>query len=124
MKRIQRKRTKGFKTPENTIYVGRPTKWGNPFIDISDIVYVDASHRRTILSKWVYYGTVSETGGAAKLYRDMIMDLNSHEVETEIYNKFKLIRDTHRDLEGKNLSCFCSTSIPCHADTLLELLNE
>lgn len=31
MKRIQRKRTKGWKMPENTVYVGRPTKWGNPY---------------------------------------------------------------------------------------------
>jgi len=31
MKRVQRKRTKGYKMPENTKYVGRPTKWGNPF---------------------------------------------------------------------------------------------
>ena len=30
-KRIQRKRTKGWKMPENTVYVGRPTKWGNPY---------------------------------------------------------------------------------------------
>jgi len=30
-KRIQRKRSKGWKMPPNTIYVGRPTKWGNPF---------------------------------------------------------------------------------------------
>ena len=30
-KRIQRKRTKGWRMPENTIYVGRPTKFGNPF---------------------------------------------------------------------------------------------
>lgn len=29
--RIQRKRTKGWKMPENTVYVGRPTKWGNPY---------------------------------------------------------------------------------------------
>ena len=29
--RIQRKRTKGWKMPENCVYVGRPTKWGNPF---------------------------------------------------------------------------------------------
>ncbi len=29
--RIQRKRTKGWKMPPNTIYVGRPSKWGNPF---------------------------------------------------------------------------------------------
>ncbi len=30
--RIQRKRTKGWKMPPNTIYVGRPTVWGNPFL--------------------------------------------------------------------------------------------
>ena len=30
-KRIQRKRTKGSKMPPNTIFVGRPSKWGNPF---------------------------------------------------------------------------------------------
>lgn len=30
-KRIQRKRTKGWRMPENAVYVGRPTKWGNPF---------------------------------------------------------------------------------------------
>lgn len=30
-KRIQRKRTKGWRMPEDAVYVGRPTKWGNPF---------------------------------------------------------------------------------------------
>lgn len=30
--RVQRKRAKDWKMPPNTIYVGRPTKWGNPFI--------------------------------------------------------------------------------------------
>lgn len=30
-KRIQRKRTKGWRMPENAVYVGRPTRWGNPF---------------------------------------------------------------------------------------------
>ncbi len=29
--RIQRKRTKGWTMPENTVYVGRPSKWGNPY---------------------------------------------------------------------------------------------
>lgn len=28
--RIQRKRTKGWKMPENTVYVGRGSKYGNP----------------------------------------------------------------------------------------------
>ena|ERR1035437_7044 len=30
-KRIQRRRTKGWRMPEGAVYVGRPTKWGNPF---------------------------------------------------------------------------------------------
>jgi len=31
MRRIQRLRKKGWKMPENAIYVGRPSRWGNPF---------------------------------------------------------------------------------------------
>jgi hypothetical protein len=31
VKRIQRKRSKGWKMPPNTVYVGRPTRWGNPY---------------------------------------------------------------------------------------------
>ena len=30
-RRIQRKRTKGWRMPEGVVYVGRPTKYGNPF---------------------------------------------------------------------------------------------
>lgn len=31
LKRIQRKRTKGWKMPENCVYVGRPSRYGNPY---------------------------------------------------------------------------------------------
>lgn len=31
-RRIQRRRTKGWRMPAGAVYVGRPTKWGNPFI--------------------------------------------------------------------------------------------
>jgi len=30
-KRIQRKRTKGWRMPKGAIYVGRPTVWGNQY---------------------------------------------------------------------------------------------
>jgi len=29
--RIQRKRTKGWRMPDGAFYVGRPTRWGNPY---------------------------------------------------------------------------------------------
>lgn len=36
-KRVQRKRTKGWKMPLNTVYVGRPSKWGNPYPMMSKV---------------------------------------------------------------------------------------
>jgi hypothetical protein len=30
-KRIQLRRTKGWRLPDNSVIVSRPTKWGNPF---------------------------------------------------------------------------------------------
>ena len=32
--RVQRRRTKGWRMPPNTVYVGRPSKWANPFPDL------------------------------------------------------------------------------------------
>lgn len=34
-KRIQRKRTKGWRMPEGTVYVGRGSRWGNPFTRVN-----------------------------------------------------------------------------------------
>jgi len=48
MKRVQRKRVKGWKMPPNTVYVGRPTKWGNPWETTDD------SQRKEVL---IYYET-------------------------------------------------------------------
>jgi hypothetical protein len=49
-KRIQRKRTKGWKMPEGTVYVGRPTKWGNSFKVGRDGTAIEAveKYRQTI----------------------------------------------------------------------------
>lgn len=30
-RRIQRQRTKGWRMPAGAVYVGRPTRWGNPY---------------------------------------------------------------------------------------------
>jgi len=29
--RLQRRRTRGWRAPADTVYVGRPSRWGNPF---------------------------------------------------------------------------------------------
>lgn len=128
--RVQRKRTKGYKMPKSVIYVGRGSKFGNPFKLVGDMIYVDAGHRRKILDKWVYYGNQNpkydgsfKVEDVVKLFRDLLMDLNSHEVEPEIRERFKYMIDRIRDLQGKKLACWCNLKNCCHADVLIELSN-
>ena len=47
MNRIQRRRTRGWTMPAGCIYVGRPTKWGNPYVldDGSDPEMVIGAYR-------------------------------------------------------------------------------
>lgn len=125
--RIQRSRQYQQISPNGLpiVYAGRPGKWGNPFKLMGDMIYVDARHRRKILSPWVlYYQTAGHnTEDVIRLFRDLMIDLNSHEVEEYIYERFRYMRDRIKDLRGKNLSCWCKLGEKCHADILLELAN-
>lgn len=93
--RIQRKRTKGWKMPENTVYVGRPSYWGNPFLH----GHGNIEKMRPIL---------------VELFRDWI----ENDIDAEdLRNNIHLLR-------GKNLACWCPIGQPCHADVLLEHANQ
>lgn len=55
--RIQRRRTRGWTMPDGAVYVGRPTKWGNPFridIDGSAAACVDKYRKRIGGNVWTY----------------------------------------------------------------------
>lgn len=93
-KRIQRRRTKGWKMPPNTIYVGRPTKWGNPFF---------VGH---------HFPTSKEAVAAYRQWLDSSLPGQ------------KLKYEDISELRGKNLACWCGADIPCHADVLLEMANK
>lgn len=50
--RVQRKRTKGWRMPANTCYVGRPSYWGNSF-NMKNYSRGDAiNFYRMSISKW------------------------------------------------------------------------
>lgn len=116
--RIQRKRTKGWKMPPNTVYVGRPSKWGNPF-KVQSIgnrrgVYIitqNIKHGEAIDFKYKLYNIskFSAQIQAVKLFEKWI--------KQQIYWPIK-------ELKGKNLACWCKEGDPCHADILLKLANE
>ena len=89
--RIQRQRTKGWRMPEGAIYVGRPSRWGNPF-------RIGAPDR---------FSNVSSVEESVRLFRALI---------TAVPDRFDVA-----PLRGHDLVCWCPLDQPCHADVLLEL---
>ena len=111
VQRIQRKRTKGWRMPENTVYVGRPTKWGNPFRVGAPSAY------------WMGPGLASPSrpNPVPKMDAEHVVAVYRNMVTT---NNANFERGDVRELAGKNLACWCPLDQPCHADVLLELANQ
>lgn len=100
--RIQRKRTKGWRMPDNTIYVGRPTKWGNPY----------------------KVGTAYTQPDGEEIILNNQQVVNLFDQAIFIYSFPIGIDEIVSELKGKNLACFCPLDKPCHADILLKIANQ
>jgi hypothetical protein len=115
-KRIQRQRTKGWRMPANTVYVGRPSILGNPF---SAENAMEVGYLRRDAMPW-------EVGAfLTACFRDWLTERPGVDwwqgAESE-WRKAQ-IKVALPDLRGKYLACWCSLDRPCHADVLLELAN-
>jgi len=102
--RIQRKRSKGWRMPENCIYVGRPTEWGNPFTIGQPFV-----RKKMQAGGGEISGCIQNAEEAVYFYRRFLS------LELRIAAGIQL--------RGKNLACWCGLDQPCHADILLEIAN-
>ena len=109
-KRIQRKRTKGWQMPEGAVYVGRPTKWGNPwFIDDRGRGGFCIGGPRTNATQHPCGNREGAALVAVKLFREQPEGVASMDIT---------------ELRGKDLTCWCPLDQPCHADVLIELANR
>ena len=102
-KRIQRKRTKGWKMPEGAVSVTRPGRWGNPFI-------VSPKVRPGARSGGEYI-CVPSVEDAVACFREMMAQSPARTAAAIA------------ELRGKDLACFCPLDQLCHADVLLEIAN-
>jgi len=108
-KRIQRRRVKGWKMPENTVYVGRGSKWGNEFV-----VGKHYARKNMEPGGGEKTGFVQDREHAVQLFRRFL------NLETRIAAKI--------DIKGKDLACWCPLPKDgepdhCHAAVLLKLAN-
>ena len=102
--RIQRQRTKGWRAPlcscgcgKNAIYVGRGSKWGNPY--------------------HVNPGLTAQ--GATGRYRDC---LNGDPWPGAW--PMPTLEEIRAELKGHDLMCWCPADRPCHAQILLDIANR
>ena len=130
--RVQRKRTKGWKAPlcscgcgKPARYVGRPTKFGNPF----------EVYRCTCCGSWdvrddngvtyhVDHAYCRAHPGEPNSYREAV----SHAIDLYCQDFDWLSRvtpeDVRAELRGHDLMCWCPLDQPCHADVLLSIANS
>lgn len=147
-RRIQQRRTKGWRKPAGAVAVGRGTKWGNPF------KVGDAQVRMPALNggEWEHEGRLHKTSGQSHTFFHPAplgepMPVTWHHVQdataeqcvrlfaerigvAELAHCEHLISgheafraSVRAELAGKDLMCWCPLDQPCHADVLLELAN-
>lgn len=111
-RRLQRSRRRGARLPEDAVYVGRPTLFGNPFTSQRF-----GHARATRLHRDWLSGRVSalalERLGFCPAEIDMLLLVRAR------------VREALPRLRGKDLVCWCPlNSRWCHANTLLKLANR
>lgn len=119
-KRIQLRRSKGWRKPEGAIVCTRPGKWGNPFW------FVQMDHgaemalrlfRETALGCW-NPGIIpkewpdSYVSEVYDAHQNWMKRIQRHPVEVARF-----------ELRGHDLCCWCKLESACHVDILLEIAN-
>ena len=101
--------------PANTIYVGRPSQWGNPFAIDGHLTRDDCveAYRRLLMCDYDWFRRRG-LGWTAAMWFSVFAD----------HDRQKTIATWVSILRGKHLACWCPLDAPCHADVLLEIAND
>lgn len=115
--------------PEGAVYVGRPSRWGNPFV----------AYDWQAAFRAVWLGERGDRAGmaraAVKLYRlwltgegKLLKNDDRNWFEREVLTVQAPPRPTdleiQEELRGRDLVCWCRLDAACHADVLLEIANR
>ena len=128
--RVQRSRRKGWRMDEAagnglcpTVYVGRPSRWGNPWR------VGDTFHEGAVGGDPWQFTSITTAKYAVECYERALAQPD----------RAKFVKSIVKELRGKNLCCWCRLCFnhaggkplgehcddcdPCHVDVLLEIAN-
>jgi len=104
--------------PPDTVYVGRPSDWGNPFK--SDKI---GREKAIALYRLMLTGKLSKSSMNRVLKSCKGKVFNGQDIS---FFKFQIVgavlRKRLHELYGKDLACWCPLDKTCHADVLIELI--
>jgi hypothetical protein len=84
--------------PADAVYVGRPSKWGNPYTHLP-----------------------GNPGGAESIMGGRALAISLY--EEYLHLRPEILDAAKQELRGKDLVCWCAP-LACHADILLRIANE
>lgn len=111
--RIHRVSDPAWRAPANTVFVGRPTLYGNPFASTDPQKALDA-----------YLVHIQPGTKTISLGPELWVAPDAHKNALHYDYPGFLRTQGVRALRGKNLACTCPPGAPCHADALLMLVNS
>jgi hypothetical protein len=99
--------------PEGAVYVGRPTKWGNP-IKVSRLLCAEGAKNVYSFLVWPHDECEQDLDNRESFYLRLARSKWNPVTLGQII----------AELSGKDLACWCPLDQPCHADVLLEIANN
>lgn len=132
--RVQRSRKKGARLPPNTLYCGRPTRYGNPF----RVVQVGKVWQAVWDGDWWLKAWSSKSPFVPANLMSGLDDLGLRQVDStkpqanqSAAMRYEILLDANpmiRDAmlvecrRHEHLACWCPLDAPCHVDILLYYL--
>jgi hypothetical protein len=115
--------------PKGAVYVGRPTRWGNPFV-VRECPSPVCRADRLPAKHWHYYdpdaGALSVSFGTrAEAVHESVRRYTAGVLDNgrDLYEYLPRPDQVRGALAGRDLACWCPLDSVCHADTLLMIAN-
>lgn len=123
-KRIQLRRTKGWRKPEGAIVVARPSRWGNPFV-VGEWVALTGDQLGTSVGHYDPSNRVWFEFDRHRMTPEEAVDFYRRDLEWVLeWDEDEEVVEALAELRGHDLACWCPLDRPCHADVLLDLANR
>jgi hypothetical protein len=133
-RRVQLRRTKGWRLPEGAISCARPSRWGNTYVVGEPMWMMWSCESHGSVGHYQRPTVWAEQSRETLITPELAVEMFRHDLEGSLTPW----KDEHpgdaayreelvaalEALRGHDLACFCDLDEPCHVDVVLEFANR